>query len=52
MSIARETIDPKRWHAGYSPHPTLTARPLCFGDLLDSPQPVSGALRPADNQVQ
>ena len=40
MSIARDTIEPKRWHAGYSPHPTLAARPLCFGDLLDSPQPV------------
>lgn len=37
MSIARDIIEPKYWHDGYSPHPTLTARPLTFGDLLDSP---------------
>jgi ectoine hydroxylase-related dioxygenase (phytanoyl-CoA dioxygenase family) len=37
MSIARDTVDPKFWHDGYSPHPTLTAHPICFGDLLDSP---------------
>lgn len=37
MSIARDIIDPKYWHDGYSPHPTLTAHPLCLGDLLDSP---------------
>jgi len=37
MSIARDVIEPKRWHAGYSPHPSLTASPLCFGDLLDFP---------------
>jgi ectoine hydroxylase-related dioxygenase (phytanoyl-CoA dioxygenase family) len=36
MSIARDIIDPKFWHDGYSPHPTLTARPLCLGDLLDA----------------
>lgn len=37
MSIARDVIEHKYWHDGYSPHPTLTARPLCFGDLLESP---------------
>jgi len=36
MSIARDIIDPKYWHDGYSPHPTLTAQPMCFGDLLDA----------------
>jgi ectoine hydroxylase-related dioxygenase (phytanoyl-CoA dioxygenase family) len=34
MSIAREAIDDKRWHAGYSPHPGLIERPVSFGDLL------------------
>ncbi len=44
MSIARDIIEPRRWHAGYSPHPTLSASPMCLGDLLDSPLPVrSGA---------
>lgn len=37
MSLARDTIEPKSWHAGYSPHPTLAAHPMCFGDLLDHP---------------
>jgi len=37
MSIARDIIEPKYWHDGYSPHPTLTADPLSFGDLLDFP---------------
>ncbi len=36
MSFARDIIEPKYWHDGYSPHPTLTAHPLCLGDLLDS----------------
>ncbi|WP_448659660.1 hypothetical protein ACPVPU_04005 [Sphingomonas sp. CJ99] len=35
MSIAREAMDAKRWHAGYSPHPDLMARPVSFGDLVD-----------------
>jgi len=35
ISIARDVIDPKFWHDGYSPHSTLTAHPLCLGDLLD-----------------
>lgn len=34
MSIARDVIEGKYWHDGYSPHPTLTAQPLTFGDLL------------------
>lgn len=36
MSIAREPIDARRWHAGYSPHPSLTASPMSLGDLLTS----------------
>lgn len=34
MSIAREEISAKRWHDGYSPHPSLIAQPLNLGDLL------------------
>ena len=41
MSIARDRIDPKFWHDGYSPHPTLMAHPLCLGDLLDA-APLAG----------
>ncbi len=37
MSIARDIIEPKYWHDGYSPHPTLISQPMCFGDLLDAP---------------
>lgn len=37
LSIARDIIEPKFWHDGYSPHPTLKAQPMCFGDLLDAP---------------
>ena len=33
-NIARDVIDAKYWHDGYSPHPALTADPLCLGDLL------------------
>lgn len=44
MSIARDFIEPKQWHAGYSPHPTLIAHPMSFGDLLDFPL----AAAPAD----
>lgn len=40
MSIARDVIEHKYWHDGYSPHPTLTAQPLSLGDLLDA-EPVS-----------
>jgi ectoine hydroxylase-related dioxygenase (phytanoyl-CoA dioxygenase family) len=36
MSIARDMIEPKYWHDGYSPHPTLAAQPLSLGDLLDT----------------
>jgi ectoine hydroxylase-related dioxygenase (phytanoyl-CoA dioxygenase family) len=43
MSIARETISAKRWHDGYSPHPSLIARPLSLGDLLDRPVGKAGA---------
>lgn len=37
MSIARDIIEHKYWHDGYSPHPTLTADPVSLGDLLDFP---------------
>lgn len=37
MSIARDVIETKYWHDGYSPHPTLAAHPLTLGDLLDAP---------------
>lgn len=37
MSIARDMIDPKYWHDGYSPHPSLMAHPMSLGDLLDFP---------------
>ncbi|UZK65151.1 phytanoyl-CoA dioxygenase family protein [Sphingomonas sp. M1-B02] len=37
MSLARGMVEPKLWQAGYSPHPTLTASPMSFGDLLDYP---------------
>ena len=37
MSIARDVIEHKYWHDGYSPHPTLTAQPLTYGDLLEAP---------------
>lgn len=36
MSFAREDISAKRWHDGYSPHPSLIAQPLNLGDLLTS----------------
>lgn len=36
MSIARDHLAPKYWHDGYSPHPTLLADPLSFGDLLEA----------------
>ncbi len=38
MSIARDMIEPKYWHDGYSPHPSLIDNPLCLGDLLASPR--------------
>lgn len=37
MSIARDMIERKYWHDGYSPHPTLTAEPVSLGDLLETP---------------
>lgn len=37
MSIARDMIEHKYWHDGYSPHPSLVAEPLSFGDLLAMP---------------
>lgn len=46
MSIARDIIEPKYWHDGYSPHPTLTAEPMTFGDLLDA------ALKPAPSRAR
>ncbi len=44
MSIARDMIERKYWHDGYSPHPTLQANPLTLGDLLEMPPaPVQAA---------
>ena len=37
MSIARDIIERKYWHDGYSPHPDLQANPVSFGDLLAIP---------------
>ncbi|MDM7955740.1 phytanoyl-CoA dioxygenase family protein [Blastomonas sp.] len=37
MSIARDVLETKFWHDGYSPHPTLMAHPTSLGDLLESP---------------
>lgn len=37
MSIARDMVEPKFWQDGYSPHATLTAHPMSYGDLLDYP---------------
>jgi hypothetical protein len=47
MSFARDIVDPKFWHDGYSPHPSLSAAPMTLGDLLDAeplavPQKVTG----------
>jgi ectoine hydroxylase-related dioxygenase (phytanoyl-CoA dioxygenase family) len=39
MSIARDMIEHKYWHDGYSPHPTLAADPMTLGDLLDCAAP-------------
>lgn len=47
MSIARDVIEHKYWHDGYSPHPTLTAQPLCFGDLLDFPGLPASSVAPS-----
>ncbi len=46
MSIARDVIEHKYWHDGYSPHPTLIAQPLTFGDLLAA-APLLPAAAPA-----
>lgn len=44
MSIARDIVEPKFWHDGYAPHPTLTANPVSYGDLLDWPTaPIAAA---------
>jgi ectoine hydroxylase-related dioxygenase (phytanoyl-CoA dioxygenase family) len=50
MSIARDMIEPKYWHDGYSPHPTLAAHPMSLGDLLDFP--TNPAPSKAQNQHQ
>jgi hypothetical protein len=36
MSFARDIVDHKFWHDGYSPHPSLSAAPMTLGDLLDT----------------
>lgn len=47
LSIARDMIEPKFWNDGYTPHPTLTAHPMSFGDLLDS-APLAGTVQSAE----
>jgi hypothetical protein len=42
LSIARDIIEPAPWYDGYSPHPSLAAAPVRFGDLLDRPVPRAG----------
>lgn len=37
MSISRDIIDPEHLFDGYSPHPSLIAHPMTFGDLLNTP---------------
>lgn len=51
MSIARDIIERKYWHDGYSPHPTLTADPICLGDLLDAP-PASASPKTANHRLR
>lgn len=36
MSFARDVIDTKYWHDGYTPHPSLIESPATLGDLLDA----------------
>lgn len=36
LSIARDIVEPKFWHDGYSPHPTLRTHPISYGELLDT----------------
>ena len=49
MSIARDIIEHKYWHDGYSPHPTLAAQPMTLGDLLDAP-PLNAPLKAPNRQ--
>ncbi|WP_033924869.1 hypothetical protein [Sphingomonas sp. 35-24ZXX] len=51
MSIARDRIDTKYWHDGYSPHPMLMAEPLCLGDLLDA-EPVPASPSVLDHRLR
>jgi ectoine hydroxylase-related dioxygenase (phytanoyl-CoA dioxygenase family) len=50
LSIARDIIEPKFWHDGYSPHPTLTAQPMSLGDLLDAPPLPAASSVPSHRQ--
>ena len=50
MSIARDMIETKYWHDGYSPHPSLIAQPLSLGDLLEA-QPLGAAAAALRQQV-
>lgn len=43
MSIARDIIEHKYWHDGYSPHPDLQNNPLSLADLLQMPTLASEA---------
>jgi ectoine hydroxylase-related dioxygenase (phytanoyl-CoA dioxygenase family) len=51
MSIARDVIEHKYWHDGYSPHPSLAAEPLTFGDLLAMPRLAQDQCEPAGQRL-
>lgn len=45
MSFARDMVETKFWHDGYSPHPSLIANPMSLGDLLDHAPAAPAQLR-------
>lgn len=47
MSIAQSFVEPKFWHSGYAPHPTLVTHPMSFGDLLDFQPPARASKAPS-----
>ncbi|TAD73645.1 MAG: hypothetical protein EAY70_12115 [Sphingomonadales bacterium] len=51
MSIARDIIETKYWHDGYSPHPTLMAQAVTLGDLLEN-RALDGTIHHAETQSE
>ncbi|OBV11738.1 hypothetical protein [Erythrobacter dokdonensis] len=53
MSIARDIVETKYWHDGYSPDPSLIAHPMSFGDLLEAAprHPVPASSTHKDNAL-